>query len=132
MFLDALRRRILSAARHSLGRTGLALAATLFLMSSLPSFHWHSHAGGQSVHEHSAFDGPEEHDSEPQDHHEHAQTGSDSADLHFHDGNHSMGAIGTMVPPPPSGISATDAPPPLVAQNPPASTYHAPYRPPIG
>lgn len=131
MFLSRLNGRIHQLTRHSRGQLLVAIFAVAFLGASIPNLHWHAHAGGHAVHEHSAFDGPQVDD------HDHDHAGGDAVadedntSLHLHDSNHSMSAVGSvsllpidieLLP----GLLASFA-----ADSPPSSILIPPYRPPI-
>src|SRR5688500_17825051 len=120
MFLARLNDRISLLARQTPGRLLLVLCAVAFVASSIPNLHWHAHAGGHAVHEHSGFDAPDV------DHHDHHHddgeqpAGEANTTLHVHDSNHSMSAIGMVQPSPVASLSiasllaalAVDAPRP--------------------
>jgi hypothetical protein len=131
MFLARLKSRIRTPSRPSLGRFLLASCAVAFITSSIPNPHWHAHAGGHAVHEHSAFDAPDV------DHHDHDHEGEeqaasdDNSTLHVHDSNHSMNAIGMVVPCPVECLPTVSLLVALAVDAPATSILIPPYRPPI-
>lgn len=88
------------------------------------------------MHEHTAFDGPDLHDTHQDEDHGpadgHGRGASwDGSQVHYHDSNHSMSAVGVDSPVSSPG-PRLHAPLPVAAVvDPPHSTYSPLYRPPI-
>jgi hypothetical protein len=139
MFPVRVKRGIRRFSRQAPGRFLLTVCAVAFLTSSIPNLHWHAHAGGHAVHEHSAFDAPDvdhhDHDHDHDHDHEadeHGQPDSEgNRSLHAHDSNHSLHAVGMLPPSPVQGLPTMSRLAALAVDAPPLSILIPPYRPPI-
>jgi hypothetical protein len=133
MFLVRVKGGIRQNSLQAPGRFLLALCAMAFFASSIPNLHWHAHADGHALHEHSAFDAPDvddhDHDHEPDEHGQPDR--EDNPSVHAHDSNHSLHAVGMLPPPAAQGLPTMSRLATLAVDAPPLSIVIPPYRPPI-